>query len=76
MSARLEQMHRGWWLISVLLLLAGLAYGQSEYAGAAMCQMCHEDTYLAFQSNPHWTLETDARRGWEVCELFVDPAHC
>lgn len=53
-----------------LLIFAGLAFGQTEYAGSAMCQVCHEEVHQAFRSNPHWTVETDARSGWEnnACE--------
>src|SRR4051794_1439224 len=42
----------------------------AEYVGSATCQGCHEDIFNGFQKNPHQTVETDKKRGWETkaCE--------
>ncbi len=38
---------------------------ESPYAGAEVCQLCHEDIAKAFSSTPHALLNTDKKRGWE-----------
>ncbi len=69
-------MHRTWWLASLLLLVAGLAYSQAEYAGSAMCALCHEDVATAFESNPHSVLNNNPRLGLaegQACESCHGP---
>jgi DmsE family decaheme c-type cytochrome len=44
---------------------------KAEYATSIVCQGCHEEIYNAFfKRNPHRTLETNKKRGWEekACE--------
>jgi DmsE family decaheme c-type cytochrome len=45
------------------------------YMGSEACQMCHEDIYKVFRKNPHFTVETDKKRGWETraCESCHGP---
>lgn len=47
----------------------------ATYVGSEACQMCHEDTYKAFQKNPHIAVEKDKRRGFETraCESCHGP---
>ncbi len=47
----------------------------AEYVGSQTCQMCHEDIFNAFQKNPHDTLATNKKRGWEgkACEACHGP---
>src|SRR3982751_2979798 len=47
----------------------------AEYVGSTTCQGCHEDTFNAFQKNPHQTVETDKKRGFETkaCESCHGP---
>ncbi len=47
----------------------------AEYVGSETCQACHEDTFNAFQNNPHHLVETDKKRGWETkaCESCHGP---
>jgi DmsE family decaheme c-type cytochrome len=47
----------------------------AEFVGSTTCQMCHEDIFNAFQKNPHQTVETDKKRGFETkaCESCHGP---
>lgn len=47
----------------------------AEYVTSATCQGCHEDIFKAFEKNPHQTVETDKKRGWETkaCESCHGP---
>ena len=48
----------------------------ATYVGSEMCQVCHEDISKNFQKNPHHSVETDKKRGWETraCESCHGPA--
>jgi DmsE family decaheme c-type cytochrome len=35
------------------------------YAGSETCKICHEDIYDGFAKNPHHSVDTDAKRGWQ-----------
>jgi DmsE family decaheme c-type cytochrome len=45
------------------------------YVGSDTCQMCHEDTFNAFQRNPHHVLSVEKGRGWagKACEACHGP---
>ncbi len=47
----------------------------AEFVGSTTCQMCHEDIFNGFQKNPHQTVETDKKRGFETkaCESCHGP---
>jgi hypothetical protein len=47
----------------------------AEYVGSTTCQSCHEDIFNAFQKNPHQSVETGKKRGWETkaCESCHGP---
>jgi DmsE family decaheme c-type cytochrome len=47
----------------------------ADYVGSETCQGCHEDTFKAFQKNPHAVVEKDKKRGWETkaCESCHGP---
>jgi len=47
----------------------------AEYVGSTTCQTCHEDTFNAFQKNPHVAVETDKKRGFatKACESCHGP---
>jgi DmsE family decaheme c-type cytochrome len=47
----------------------------AEFVGSTTCQTCHEDIFNAFQKNPHQTVETDKKRGWDTkaCESCHGP---
>jgi DmsE family decaheme c-type cytochrome len=47
----------------------------AEYVGSTTCQTCHEDVFNAFQKNPHHSVETNKKRGWETkaCESCHGP---
>lgn len=47
----------------------------AEYVGSTTCQTCHEDIFNAFQKNPHQSVETSKKRGWETkaCESCHGP---
>ena len=47
----------------------------AEYVTSATCQGCHEDIFNAFQKNPHQSVETNKKRGWEekACESCHGP---
>ena len=47
----------------------------AEYVGSTTCQTCHEDTFNAFQKNPHVAVETDKKRGFatRACESCHGP---
>ncbi len=46
-----------------------------EFVGSETCQGCHEDTFNAFQKNPHHEVETDKKRGFDgkACESCHGP---
>lgn len=69
---------------AVLGLLAGLyTAGAQEkdkekppaYVGSETCQACHEDTFNAFQKNPHHLVETEKKynRTTQACESCHGP---
>lgn len=45
------------------------------YVGSQTCQVCHEDVFNAFQTNPHHVVESDSKRGWKDkgCESCHGP---
>ena len=45
------------------------------YVGSETCQVCHEDIFKALSANPHHSVETDRRRGWQgrACEACHGP---
>jgi hypothetical protein len=47
----------------------------AEFVGSSTCQSCHEDTFNAFQKNPHRFVEKDKNRGFEnnACESCHGP---
>lgn len=47
----------------------------AEYVGSTTCQSCHEDIFNAFQKNPHQSVETNKKRGFETkaCESCHGP---
>ena len=47
----------------------------ADYVGSETCQACHEDIAKAFQKNPHATVETNKKRGWDgkACESCHGP---
>lgn len=47
----------------------------AEFVGSSTCQTCHEDIFNAFQKNPHQSVETNKKRGWETkaCESCHGP---
>jgi DmsE family decaheme c-type cytochrome len=47
----------------------------AEYVGSETCQGCHDDTFSAFQKNPHHQVEADKKRGFEgkACESCHGP---
>jgi DmsE family decaheme c-type cytochrome len=52
------------------------APAKAEYVTSLVCQGCHEDIYNAFfKRNPHRTLETNKKKGWEekACESCHGP---
>src|ERR1051325_4492492 len=66
----------------IVAIATGCAQGQGTvpslpagYAGSEMCGACHEDIAKAFAKNPHDTVETDSKRGWEsrACEACHGP---
>src|SRR5690242_7660601 len=48
---------------------------KAEYVGSETCQACHEDVFNAFQKNPHHSVETNKKRGFEnkACESCHGP---
>ena len=46
-----------------------------EYVGSETCQACHEDTFKAFQKNPHHLVETEKKynRTTQACESCHGP---
>jgi DmsE family decaheme c-type cytochrome len=69
-----------WTLSSLLLAAFAMPLASQDlpagYAGSEMCQVCHEDTFLGFQKNPHALLEKSER--WKkqgiACESCHQPA--
>ncbi len=46
---------------------------EPQYAGAEMCQVCHEDVYQAFLKNPHYALEKNKEWAANFCESCHGP---
>lgn len=64
--------------LTAFLLTAPLFAAQDKpagYAGSDTCQPCHEDVFKAFQKNPHHSVESDKKRGWDTraCESCHGP---
>ena len=64
------------WVLPVLAVFAVSLFSQDlpdGYAGSEMCQMCHEDTYLSFQTNPHVVVETSDH--WKKQGVACESCH-
>jgi len=48
---------------------------KKEYVGSETCAGCHDEISTHFKKNPHATLETNKKRGWETkaCESCHGP---
>ena len=75
--------HRDLRLVLVLALWSGPMAAQTRpafpairpqagatYVGIEVCQGCHEDTFIAFQNNPHIAVQTYGGHEWtgKACE--------